>query len=381
MALRCEHGKGFSGLDGWALRALCTASCALLACSSSASDAGRDGGGEAAAGPPGTIYVTMYGDDEITAFDQPTFAVLSHIKVGKGPAILLATADGKKLYTANWLDNTISVVDVAAGSSQPIALDGRPWAISMSPDGATLYAGLASNKVVAIATSTDTIVRSLDTSPNFPQSVAVSADGKTLYVDPASTSTYLSPGALEAIDAMTGAVVHASIPVGVSPAFASVSPDGSLVYTLNFVPGSVSIVDTASWQVTATLSLGSGSQPIISTNTPNGLLAVTNFGSGDMVTVAWGTTTVAHTVALDGRPVGVGGFNKAGTLGYICDFGHGSLGVQESLQALQSFQNGDFSAFLQGPGHLTTFNPMTGAKIGTPLTVGKGPTSVVVLAP
>lgn len=331
------------------------------------------------AGPPGTIYVTMYGDNEITAYDQSTHALLAHIPVGKGPAVLLATPDGKKLYTANWSDNTISAVTIATSRATSIPLAGRPWAIAMSPAGDTLWAGLASDALVAVDTTTDTIVATYDTSPTYPESVIVSKDGTQLYVAPTNPSSLLS-GTLEALSTTDGSIVHPPIPVGETPAWASISPDGTRAYTLNFLAGSVSVVDTASWQVVATVA--SGSQPIISSSTPQGLLVVTNFGSGNLVTVDFTTNKIAHTLGLDGRPVGVGGYNADGTLGYVVDFGHASLAMQETTTEALSFLEGDLTPFIgNDPGHLTAFNPETGEEIGESMTVGKGPTSVVVVSP
>jgi YVTN family beta-propeller protein len=363
--------------------ALGSAACLLPLPGCSASSAATSSADVGLAGPPGKIYVTMYGDDEITVIDQATRTVVAHIPVGKGPAILLSTPDKKKLYTANWLDNSISAVDVATHAVKSIPMGSRPWAVAMSPDGASVYAGLGANRIAVVSTATDAVARSIDTSPDLPESVAVSADGTTLYVAPTSTggTTALGPGSLEALSTTTGAVVHAPITVGSAPAWASVSPDGSRAYTLDFVSGDVSVVDTAAWRVTATVAVGSGSQPIISASTPGGTLAVTNFGTGNLVTID-AAGKVTHTLALDGRPVGVGGFDRGGTLGYACDFGHASLAVAESLPALTAFLAGDLTTFVgKGPGHVTAFDPATGAQVGKAITVGKGPTSVVVIAP
>jgi YVTN family beta-propeller protein len=355
----------------------------LIGCSSSSPGSSATTTSEAGVpGPPGTIYVSMYGDDNITVIDQVTHAILKTIPVGKGPAVLLATSDNKKLYTANWSDNTISAVDIATSISTSIPLDGRPWAIAMSPVGTTLYAALTSDKIVAIDTTMDAVTRSIDTTPDYQESLVVSPDGTLLYVDPTTSGALSEGNTLEALSAADGGVVHAPITVGSTPAFASISPDGSRVYTLNFLAGSVSVVDTASWAVLATVNTGSGSQPIISSSTPDGLLAVTNFGTGTLVTVDFATNTIVHTLKLDGRPVGVGGYNSDGTLGYVCDFGHESLAMAETLADGLQFLSGNLSGFVgQGPGNVSAFNPVTGEKIGTSITVGKGPTSVVVIAP
>jgi YVTN family beta-propeller protein len=327
--------------------------------------------------------VSVYGDDEITVIDQATHEIVSHIKVGKGPAILLATPDNKKIYSANWSDNTLSAVDVATSAVKSIALDGRPWAIAMSPVGAKLYAGVGSNKLAVIDTTSDAIATTFDTSPNFPESVIVSHDGSQVYVDPGSMSALsLGSGTLESLSASDGSVVHAPITVGATPAWASISPDGTRVYTLNFLDGTISVVDTASWSVLATVSTGAGSQPIIGASTPNGVLAVTDFGAANLKTIDFASNKVVHTLTLDGRPVGVGGFNADGTLGYVCDFGHASLAVQETVTLSLDFLDGNLSPFIaNGPGNVTAFNPATGEKVGKSIAVGKGPTSVVVISP
>jgi YVTN family beta-propeller protein len=362
---------------GWLAALVMTAGCSGAVAGNNA-DAG-------AAGPPGTIYVSMYGDNEITVFDQPTLRVTGHIPVGMGPAVLLATADNKKLYTANWSDMTISSVDIATSTVKSIGLMGRPWAISLNPAGTTLFAGINSstvNALVAIDTATDMISATYDTSPDFPESVVVSADGTQVYIDPTTSglsTSLLSSGTIESLSATDGGIVEQPITVGGSPAWLSISPDGTRAYTLNFLPGTMSVVDTTTWQTVATVDVGS--QPIISSSTPNNqLVVVTDFGASKLVTVDFTSNKILNTLALGGRPVGVGGYNAAGTLGYVVDFGPQSQGTESITEALD-FQMGDLSPFDMGPGTLTAFNPQTGAKIGTPITVGHGPTSVVVIAP
>jgi YVTN family beta-propeller protein len=293
---------------------------------------------------------------------------------------MVATPDNKKLYTADWSGNTVSAVDIATDTVTSVALDGRPWAIAMSPSGTTVYAALTSNKIVGISTTTDAIATTIDTTPDYEESLIVSADGNTLYVDPTSSGT-LSPGnTLEGLS-LDGGVVQAPIMVGSTPAFASISPDGTRVYTLNFLDGTVSVAQTQPWSILATINTGVGSQPIISSSTPDGLLVVTNFGTANLVTVDFATNKIVHTLAVDGRPVGVGGYNSDGTLGYVCDFGHASL-KPESITDGLAFLNGDLSGFVgTGPGNVSAFNPVTGEKIGDSIVVGKGPTSVVVIAP
>lgn len=343
--------------------------------SSSAAGAAVDGGPDVPHGPK--IYVAMYGDNEITVIDQASSAIVDHIPVGAGPAVLLETPDGSKLYTANWQVNSLSSVNVATRAVSSIPLPSRAWVEAMSPDGRYVYAGLNGTGIAVIDTASDTVARTIATA-DIAESVIVSADGGTLYVapDPISLASLTGDGTVESISAATGAVVNPPITVGIQPAWISISPDGTKVYALNFLSGNVSVVDTATWQVTATLSTGSNSQPIISSSSPNGQrLAVTNFQTDNVYVFDSTTNQLVNTLSTDGRPVAVG-FSADSTLGYVGDFGHDSLTLPESPT---SFLSGNLTPVIGNtPGHVTVFSATTGEIVGSPIQVGKGPTSLVV---
>lgn len=338
-------------------------------------------GGAPDAGASTTIYATVYGTDEIAVVDGATRAVVDRISLGtgKGPAILLKTPDGKKLYSANWTDNTLSAVDVATRAVTAIALDSRPWVEAMSPKGDVVYVGLNSNKIGVVSTATDTVTRTIDTGNLLPESIIVSPDGDTLYVAPVDQSnvaSLLASGSIEAISASTGAILHAPVTVGVAPAWITVSPDGTKVFALNFVSNNVSVIDVASWTVTSTVSTGASSEPIIGAVTPGGSLLVTNFGSANVAIVDGATLAVTHTLKTSGRPVGVD-VSADGTRAYVAVFGADSLAVSPSPLTLLS---GDLSSAIgKDPGTVVVLDPATGLAVGDPIPVGgAGPTSVVV---
>jgi YVTN family beta-propeller protein len=345
--------------------AVCAAGCGG---STSASPPGADGGGSS-----GTkAYVTVYGLDEVAVIDTSSRAVVDHIPLGagRGPAILLKTPDGKKLYAAGWKDNTITSVDVATRAVTAIPLGSRPWVEAMSPQGDVVYAGLDAMTIAVISTATDTVTRMIDTGGLLPESIIVSPDGATLYV-----AAGLLAGTVQAFSASTGAMVHAPIGVGTTPAWISISADGSKVYTLNFISSDVSVVDTQAWSVSSTIAVGNGSEPIIGAASPSGPLLVTNFGAANVVVVDPATGKVTHTLAVDGRPVGVD-VSSDGTRAYVTDFGHASLAIAPDPTALTS---GDLSSAIgPGPGEVVVLDPTTGAAVGDPIEVGAGPTSVVV---
>src|SRR3984957_14759917 len=154
----------------------------VAACGGSSGGAGSATSPPPDAGPSSKIFVPVYGTDEIAVIDGASRAVVDRIPLGagKGPAILLKTPDGKKLYSANWKDNTISAIDPSTGGVTTIQLDSRPWVVAMSPAGDVVYAWLNSNKIAVISTMTDAITRNIDTGGLLPESIIVSPDGATL---------------------------------------------------------------------------------------------------------------------------------------------------------------------------------------------------------
>lgn len=336
------------------------------ACGSSSDAIGDGGAAVPSSGEAGRIYVTVAKEDSVVVIDEPSHTVHGKIAVGKGPAIILATPDKAQLYTANWADNTVSAITIATEKVVSIPTPGRPYVIAMAPAGDFVYAGLASNKVLVIDTATRQVARMIPTSA-LPASIIVSRDGKTLYIATIQ-------GTLEALTAATGAQAWDPITVGSAPAWITISPDGKKLYTLNFLSDDVSVVDIASWKVTATVSTGKGSQAIIGNVTPDSaFLYVTNYGTGNMLAIDTSTNMIASTYPLDGRPVGVN-FNTDGSRVYVVDFGPKSLSMPADTTFLLtgSFKTTD-------PGQVSVFDTATGKLVGSKLTVGAGPTSVVFI--
>jgi YVTN family beta-propeller protein len=83
----------------------------------------------------------------------------------------------------------------------------------------------------------------------------VTPDGARVYV------TSAIAGTVSVIDTVSNTVT-ATVPVGALPYGVAVTPDGARVYVANGNPGTVSVIDTVSNSVTATVTVG---------NSPTGL--------------------------------------------------------------------------------------------------------------
>ena len=346
----------------------------LGACAASkhaATDAGTRDNSKAddAMGSGARIYATVSGTSEVVVIDQNTFEQVGSIPVAAGPAIILQTPDGKKLYTANWQGNSVSAIDTATEDVVDIPTGGRPYVITMPPTGDFVYVGVNPTGIAVIDTKTDSIARTIPTS-DLAASLIASPDGKVLYI---ATFSLTSTGQLRAISTADGAIIHDPIAVGSAPAWITITPDGSHVYTLNFLSDDISVVDTDSFEVTATIATGTGSQAIIANVTPDGkTLWVTNHESAEAIAIDTKTNEIVKTIPINGRPVGVQ-FNADASQVYITDFGPASLQAAADINYLLT---GQFSS--TDPGQISVFNTKTGKQIGDSLVLGPGPTSVVV---
>jgi YVTN family beta-propeller protein len=116
----------------------------------------------------------------------------------------------------------------------------EPTALALSPDKSVIYVSeAAEGQVVAFDIAAGKVTRTFKL-PDPPEGVAVSPDGKRLYVVGNS-----SAGKLHFVDVASGRIT-ASVPVGHSPEAVVLSPDGRTVYVCNHFSNDVSVVDVAS---------------------------------------------------------------------------------------------------------------------------------------
>lgn len=101
------------------------------------------------------------------------------------------------------------------------------------------------------------------------------------------------------IDTASNAVT-ATIPVGKNPSGVVFSPDGSRAYVMNTGENTISIINTATAAVTATFSLGGKSQlgPELIALTPNGKKLYVALESGSVLVVDTATNSVSKTIPV-----------------------------------------------------------------------------------
>jgi YVTN family beta-propeller protein len=210
----------------------------------------------------GKLYVCDEGNDEVWALNPTSLAVETTIRVGAHPHSCLLGADSRHLYVSDWGGRTVSIVDTETGRRvRQIAVGLRPNDMALAPDGRLFVACAGDNTVHVIQTravetsepeasparrlpegTREIISTSLyPESPegSTPDAVAVSPDGRTLFVANADNNSVMvvdisnrtSEDARRNGESVS--VVEGFIPVGWYPSAVAVSPDNQTLFVAN----------------------------------------------------------------------------------------------------------------------------------------------------
>jgi YVTN family beta-propeller protein len=232
------------------------------------------------------VYVTNFGRDPslfpggvpgntVSVIQTRSNEVVATIPVGKLPAGVAITPDGKHAYVTNRGDNEVSVIDTATHTvvaTVPVQI--QPANIAFTPDGRRAYVtNFGSNTVSVIDTATHTVVPVPDGEAIkvgiVPIGVAITPDGGRVYVVNVNFSPFppFPPGEVSVIDTATNTVVK-TVAVGAGPRAVAITPDGAHAYVTNFldlltvdgipVDGSVSVIELATNTVVDTVPLAGG---------------------------------------------------------------------------------------------------------------------------
>ena len=192
----------------------------------------------------GRIYVCNEAHHEVWVLNGDTLALETTIPVGLHPHTCVLGADPNYLYVSNWGSRSVSIIDLKRNQRvHDVAVGIRPNDMAVAPDGRLFVACSGDNTVQVIQTrqvETAGLAASPDRRPwegtreilstslypqspegSTPDAVAVSPDGKTLFVANADNNNVMVADLSDpAVSMVTG-----FIPVGWYPSAIAVSPD------------------------------------------------------------------------------------------------------------------------------------------------------------
>ncbi len=238
-----------------------------------------------------------------------------------GPARSADSRLPERLYVSDESGGNVVIVDPAGAKViATIAVGRRPRGIAVSADGKRLYVALSGSpnggpnvdesklpppdrRFDGIGVVDLQSQKTINTFPSNadPETFAISHDGKTLYTSNEDT------GMLSAIDLVSG-TIRATVTVGSEPEGVAVSPDDRIVYTACETSNAVFAVDAKTMKVVATIPTAARPRSVLlSTSSHTGYVtdeigtALTIFSTADykvLKTISLGDPKVV-------RPMGV----------------------------------------------------------------------------
>jgi YVTN family beta-propeller protein len=210
----------------------------------------------------GRVYVCNEANNEIWVLNAETLKVEAVVGVGAYPHSCVLGADKRHLYVSNWGGRSVSVVDTKTNRRlREIPVGIRPNDMALAPDGRLFVACSGDNTVHVIQTQSlestgpeasptrrlPENTREIISTSLYPQSpegstpdgVAVSPDGKTLFVVNADNNNVVVVDISNSLfeDARRNgesvSVVNGFIPVGWYPTAVCVSPDSQTLFVGN----------------------------------------------------------------------------------------------------------------------------------------------------
>src|SRR5579859_681211 len=219
-------------------------------------------------------YVSLAGRPEVVALDLATRMVSGRTAVADFPTGLALTRNQATLYVSHLYAGTVTVIDAATLSVRGL-IPGEAHAnmsqfIVLSPDGARAYLprtdSLAENVHLTYSTTVRPEVSVLDTASgafgpgppidlaqadrpvNLPFAAAVSPDGGTLYIANAGSDD------VTVLDLASGQA-RAHLSVGRNPRGLALTPDGARLFVDNTLDGTLDAFDTRTLARLSTVTL------------------------------------------------------------------------------------------------------------------------------
>ncbi len=248
--------------------------------------------------------MTDYKDNCVYLIDA-TNSVKTTVPVGNVPYGVAVTPNGKKVYVANFDDNTVSVIDTTSNTiTATVTGLSNPSGVAVNPDGTMVYVtnyndDTIDDTVSVIDTATDTVTATVNGLSN-PCGVTVAPGGTKVYVANRNSNK------VSVIDTATNTVKN-TISVGSDPHGVAVNPTGTKVYVANYKGNSVSVIDAATNKVTATVPVGSAPFGVAVTK-DEAKVYVANRDSNTVSVIDTATNTVIATVKVGNHPKAFGQF-------------------------------------------------------------------------
>jgi YVTN family beta-propeller protein len=238
--------------------------------------------------------------DGIGVIDVAQHKLTNKLLVGSDPEEFALSKSGAELYISNEDVKTASVISLSNGKVEhiiPIAQE--PEGVATSPDGKAFYVTCeAGGEVFVVDTANFKVVGHFSVPPR-PRSMAFLLDSAIGFIPSEST------GQLNVIDTANYKVLKTiALPQGSRPMSVKVSVDGKKIYVSNGRAGTVSVLDSHSYELLDSIKVGTRPWGLVIS--PDGkYLYTANGPSNDISVVDLRTDKETARIKAGGSPWGI----------------------------------------------------------------------------
>jgi len=254
---------------------------------------------------------TLY---EIT--NQSSSKQIAHIPIGNAPETIGVDTDTNTMYVANYIDNTVSVID--GGNNTKIGDDIQvgtgPTGIGVNSQTNTIYVANSEDNTVSVIDG-ENRTKIGDDIPvgKSPEAIGVNEDTNTVYV------TNLDDNTVSLIDGENRKKIGDDIPVGKGPRDIVVNPSDNLIYVAYNDSNFISVINGTNYNNTKIgddIPVGKGPNAI-GVNWDTNTMYVVNNGSNSISIInLTNNTKIGHDVSVGKGPEDID-VNRATNIIYV----------------------------------------------------------------
>jgi YVTN family beta-propeller protein len=246
--------------------------------------------------PRPALVVLDKDDSELAIVDPGTSKVVGKVKTGPVPHEVAVSADGKIAMATNYGPHqdgtTLSVIDLDAQKEihrvdlmNVVGPHGENSGDLEGPHGVVFFEGKfwftaeGSKKIARYDPATNKIDWTHEIGQNRTHMLVIAPGGKKIYTSNVNSNSVTVVGSNAGGSQWTNTVVA----VGKGPEAIDLSPDGKELWGGNSGDGTVSIIDTVTKKVSATVDVGTKHSNRLKFTPDGKRVLITDIGSGELV--------------------------------------------------------------------------------------------------
>jgi YVTN family beta-propeller protein len=204
----------------------------------------------------GNLYFTSEESKQIARYNPGAQSVDWKFATEQdGTHMVLASSDGKKLFTSNMGSNTVSIIEPGSNgqwTQKFVRVGLGPEGLDLAPDGKTLWSAHSRDGGISIIdTATGAVTKTFDAKTQRSNRVKLTADGHLALVSD------LSAGELAIFDAQTHAQ-KARLELGRTPTGILIAPGGEQAFVAVSGENRLAVIDLKTLTVARTIATGNG---------------------------------------------------------------------------------------------------------------------------